>query len=202
VANLAHGIYEALLDEDLSALLAQHPELRSVFAKIDPEEEPARYAAFLARVIEKALSLENDPVARLRLCNEIVDRIAGTPSSEFLRTRRLVTMAKPLLLEITPPHYAASGVPRPETPLAKSTLFTGSPSPANWTLLPAGRRMNPLCRRWIISFGRFSAPLRNARIVTWNCSGHSAAWWWMWMTPASPNTGRITHEKSRCKQRL
>jgi superfamily II DNA or RNA helicase/HKD family nuclease len=128
VANLAHGIYEALLDEDLSALLAQHPELRSVFAKIDPEEEPARYAAFLARVIEKALSLENDPVARLRLCNEIVDRIAGTPSAEFLRTRRLVTMAKPLLLEITPPHYAACGVPRPETPLAKSTLFTGSPS--------------------------------------------------------------------------
>ena len=128
MANLAHGIYEALLDEDLSALLAQHPELRSVFAKIDPEEEPARYAAFLARVIEKALSLENDPVARLRLCNEIVDRIAGTPSAEFLRTRRLVTMAKPLLLEITPPHYAASGVPRPETPLAKSTLFTGSPS--------------------------------------------------------------------------
>jgi superfamily II DNA or RNA helicase/HKD family nuclease len=128
VANLAHGIYEALLDEDLSALLALHPELRSVFAKVDPEEEPARYAAFLARVIEKALSLENDPIARLRLCNEIVDRIAGTPSAEFLRTRRLVSMAKPLLLEITPPHYAASGVPRPETPLAKSTLFTGSPS--------------------------------------------------------------------------
>ena len=98
VANLAHGIYEALLDEDLSALLAQHPELRSVFAKIDPEEEPARYAAFLARVIEKALSLENDPVARLRLCNEIVDRIAGTPSAEFLRTRRLVSMAKPLVI--------------------------------------------------------------------------------------------------------
>jgi hypothetical protein len=61
LANLAHGIYEALLDEDLSALLAQHPELRSVFAKIDPEEEPARYAAFLARAIEKALFLENVP---------------------------------------------------------------------------------------------------------------------------------------------
>jgi len=127
VENLAQGIYEALLDEDLSALLALHPELRSVFAKIDPEEEPARYAAFLARVIEKALSLECDPVARLRLCNEIIDRIAGTPSTEFLRTRRLVSVVKPLLLEVTPPHYAKPGVPRPETPLAKSTLFTGSP---------------------------------------------------------------------------
>jgi superfamily II DNA or RNA helicase/HKD family nuclease len=124
---LAHGIYEALLDEDLSALLAQHPELRSVFAKVDPEEEPARYAAFLARVIEKALSLENNPVARLRLCNEVVDRMAGTPNAEFLKARRLVSEVKPLLLEITPPHYARSGIPRPETPLAKSTLFTGSP---------------------------------------------------------------------------
>ncbi len=37
-------------------------------------------------------------------------------------------MVKPLLLEITPKHYAESGIPRPETPLAKSTLFTGSPS--------------------------------------------------------------------------
>ena len=128
MANLALGIYEALLDEDLSALLAQHPELKSVFAKVDPEEEPARYAAFLARVIEKALTLEPDPIVRLHLCNEIVDRVAGRSGAEFLRTRRLVGLVKPLLLEITPPHYAASGVPRPETPLAKSTLFTGSPS--------------------------------------------------------------------------
>ena len=128
MANLAHGIYEALLDEDLSALLAEHPELRSVFAKVDPEEEPARYAAFLSRVIEKALSFENDPLARLRLCNEIVDHIAGSTGADFLKTRRLVSMVKPLLLEITPLRYAVSGVPRPETPLAKSTLFTGSPS--------------------------------------------------------------------------
>lgn len=128
VTNLAHGIYESLLDEDLSGLLALHPELRSVFAKIDPEEEPVRYAAFLARIIEKALALECDPGARLRLCNEIVDRLADVQNGEFLKTRRLVSMAKPLLLEITPPHYAESGVPRPETPLAKTTLFTGSPS--------------------------------------------------------------------------
>ena len=128
MANLAHGIYEALLDEELASLLEQHPELRSVFGKIDPDEEPARYAAFLARVVEKALKLENDPVTRLRLCNEIVDRISVLPSAESLRNHKLVTAVKPLLLEITPPHYARSGVPRPETPLAESSLFTGSPS--------------------------------------------------------------------------
>ncbi len=54
---LHHGIYEALLDRDLKEALERHPELRSVLGKIDFEEQPARYAAFLAVVIER-------PVAR------------------------------------------------------------------------------------------------------------------------------------------
>src|SRR5262249_24755037 len=35
---------------------------------------------------------------------------------------------KPLLLEITPSRYLQSGMPRPETSLSESSLFTGSPS--------------------------------------------------------------------------
>jgi hypothetical protein len=70
VQNLPQGIYEALLDEELNSILLQHPELRSVFGKLDPEEEPTRYAAFLARVVEKALRLEDDPLTRLRIYNE------------------------------------------------------------------------------------------------------------------------------------
>jgi superfamily II DNA or RNA helicase/HKD family nuclease len=128
VADLAQGIYEALLDEELWSLLNQHPELRSVFGKLDPDEEPARYAAFLARIVEKALKLESDPVTRLRLCNEIIDRISNLPNTGCLGSRRLVAVGRPLLLEITPPHYAEPGIPRPETPLAESSLFTGSPS--------------------------------------------------------------------------
>jgi hypothetical protein len=46
------GIYESLLDEGLRDSLVLHPELRSLFGKIDPEEEPARYATFVAKVIE------------------------------------------------------------------------------------------------------------------------------------------------------
>ena len=53
MASLPHGIYEALLDEELSAILRGHPELRSVLGKLDPEEAPARYADFLARLLEK-----------------------------------------------------------------------------------------------------------------------------------------------------
>ena len=128
MASLPRGIYEALLDEELNSILQHHPELRSVFGKLDPEEEPARYAAFLARVLEKALRLEDDPAVRLRLCNEIVERIAGNQTTEFLQGNRLVKADKPVLLEITPPNYAQGGMPRPETALVESSLFTGSPA--------------------------------------------------------------------------
>ena len=39
MSNLPQGIYEALLDEELNSILRQHPELRSVFGKLDLEEE-------------------------------------------------------------------------------------------------------------------------------------------------------------------
>lgn len=128
MSNLPQGIYERLIDEGLSSILQRHPELRSVFGKLDPEEEPARYAAFLAKLLEKALRLERDPVTRLRLCNDIVDRIAVPSASNFLQNNHLVFSDKPVLLEITPPHYAQGALPRPETPLTESSLFTGSPS--------------------------------------------------------------------------
>ena len=52
--KLPYGIYDALLDENLQDALARHPELRAVLGKIDMEEQPTRYAAFVARVVETA----------------------------------------------------------------------------------------------------------------------------------------------------
>src|SRR5947207_9264288 len=126
--SLAHGIYEALLSEDLQGILQEHPELRSVCGKIDPEEEPFRYAAFVYRVLEKALQQETDSTLRFQLCNELISKIAGPKKLEFLQKKRLVLSEEPVLLEITPPHYATSGMPRPETQLTESSLFTGSPA--------------------------------------------------------------------------
>jgi len=58
MAGLPDGLYESILDEDLRDILKDRPELRSVFGKIEADEEPARYAAFLAKVLERALHLE------------------------------------------------------------------------------------------------------------------------------------------------
>ena len=130
---IAHGIYEALTDELLRDTLARHPELRTVFGKIDPEEQPARYAAFVAKVLEQALREESDPEKRLALCNRLLGQVAQEPGRGHLEKHRLVSEQKPVLLEITPPHYGKSGIPRPHTPLAESiSLHRLAPGTTAW----------------------------------------------------------------------
>jgi superfamily II DNA or RNA helicase len=125
--ELFQGVYEALLSKEMRDLLDRHPDLRAVFGKLDPEEEPARYAAFIAKVIEEALRQETNSGTRLELCNQLITLVTGRGRAEHLAARQLLPTEKSLLLEITPPHYARPGIPRPETPLAESSLFTGSP---------------------------------------------------------------------------
>jgi superfamily II DNA or RNA helicase len=125
--SLPHGIYEALLDECLRDTLAKRPELRTVFGKLDLEEQPGLYASFVARVLEQALREEADPEKRLALCNWILGHVADEPGRGHLEKHRLVAHLKPILLEITPLNYGKANIPRPHTPLAESSLFTGSP---------------------------------------------------------------------------
>ena len=124
---IAHGIYDALLDEYLRDLLAQYPELRTIFGKLDLEEQPARYASFVAKVLEQALREESDPEKRIALCNKILSQVAGEPGRGHLEKHRLIPVQKPVLLEITPSNYGTSGIPRPQSSLTESSLFTGSP---------------------------------------------------------------------------
>ena len=126
-SKLTPGIYEALLSENIQELLARNPELRTVFGKIDTEEQPSRYAAFVAKILEQALREESDPEKRLALCNEILGHVCLDPRRNHLEKQRLVADHKPILLEITPPHYGLRGIPRPHTSIGESSLFTGSP---------------------------------------------------------------------------
>ncbi len=121
------GIYDAVVDQELRDLLARYPELRTVFGKIEIEEQPNRYSTFVAGVIEQALKEEADPLARFSICNRIIEIIAGEPKWAHLQRRQLTQTENQRLLEITPPNYVLSGIPRPITSLTESSLFTGSP---------------------------------------------------------------------------
>uniref|UniRef100_UPI0025B9AF82 DEAD/DEAH box helicase family protein n=1 Tax=Desulfonatronospira sp. TaxID=1962951 RepID=UPI0025B9AF82 len=122
----AYGIYDALLDNHLQAMLDRYPELRTVFGKLDAEEQPDRYADFVARVVRQVLKEETDPDNRRRICNAVLEQMySGTEHQAAVR--QLVAGKKSVLQEITPPDYAGKGVPRPHTPISESSLFTGSP---------------------------------------------------------------------------
>jgi superfamily II DNA or RNA helicase/HKD family nuclease len=126
-ALIQPGIYDALLDYSLQDILARHPELRAVLGKIDVEEQPARYAVFVARILKQALRGEVDPGKRLSICNRIIDILAEEGGSNHLASHKLVAARKSLLLEITPSNYGSPGIPRPQTSVVESSLFTGSP---------------------------------------------------------------------------
>ncbi len=126
--ELHYGIYDSLLDQSLTDLLAGNPDLRAVLGRLDLEEQPARYAAFIARVVAQALRCQTRPEKRLALCNRIIDLLADAENMGHLNAHKLVAAQKALLLEITPPNYSSPGIPRPRTPIATSSLFTGSPS--------------------------------------------------------------------------
>lgn len=126
--NIHPGIYDALLDEALRDALSRHPELRAILTKIDSEEQPARYSAFIGNIIEKALRQETDPTERIELCNRLVELISESSATEFLAKHKLISDERSILSEITPPNYVTNGVPRPHTSITISSLFTGSPN--------------------------------------------------------------------------
>jgi len=107
----AFGIYEELHHLRLEEILRRHPELRSVFGKLDPEEEPSRYTAFVARVLEQALREESEPAVRLEIANRVIGLISGFRHHEHLADRALLPGPKPLLVEISPPHALSARYP-------------------------------------------------------------------------------------------
>jgi len=120
------GIYERVQSGLLQKFLRENPELRAVFKKIDREEESAKYSAFVARFVEAALRQKTTTEERLTLCNELLEKIFADREMEHARGDLLPVSGPELLTEITPLYLAQPGLPRPFTPLAESSLFTGA----------------------------------------------------------------------------
>ena len=120
------GIYEQVQSARLADFLQSHPELRSLTAKIDPEEEPARYSAFIAKFVEAALRQKSSTAERIAICNDLLEKIFSLEEMEHAQGDLLPSGDPKLLTEITPSYLLRSGMPRPFTPLAESSLFTGA----------------------------------------------------------------------------
>lgn len=128
VPILHAGLYERLIDEDLAAALAAHPELKAILGKIDDEDAPHIYGQFILQLVSQALRTRKAD-ERLRLVNRLIGLIGVTDGLEYLQRKTLIATSEPLLLAL---QASAPGVgnptplPRPGTSLSTSSLLTGA----------------------------------------------------------------------------
>ena len=128
------GIYEQVINNDLAVAIANESDLQSFVRDIDEAEAPKVLSSYLAAVLEKELSsddLDGNINGQIKLVNAIIDVIGqATGEAKFgglIKDNR----AEQLLALIDKRNTIYSidekaGVTRPETSIAKSSLFTGA----------------------------------------------------------------------------
>jgi superfamily II DNA or RNA helicase len=127
------GIYEQVINNDLAAAIAVESGLRSFTRPIDKAEAPKVLSRYLASILEKELSsdkFEEDLDEQVRLVNEILN-VIGKTTGESIIDDLLVESTEQLLALVDTKNSIYSidekaGVPRPETSIAQSSLFTGA----------------------------------------------------------------------------
>lgn len=121
---LPEGLYDRLLDEELEALLAAHPELSPIFAKLDDESAPQALSQFLGQVLLKALPIVK-PDQRRSIMNRLIELLSSIDGLDYTQRKRLLEKPKTILRQINSAGQA-SPFPEPATPLSVSSLLTGS----------------------------------------------------------------------------
>ena len=130
------GLYEQVINNQLSNELAEIPEARKAVAPIDKAEASKVLAQYLADIVQKGLDnvVDNggDISAQIALTNQIVDLIQNTTGEADFAALGVAQRAEQLLalLRESDPRLAvgktAADLTRPETSIAQSSLFTGA----------------------------------------------------------------------------
>lgn len=133
---LFHGLYEQVINNQLTSELAEIPEARKAVAPIDKAEASKVLAQYLADVVQKGLDnvIDNggDISAQIALTNQIVTLIQNTTKEADFAALGVDQRAEQLLalLKEQDPRLAvgktAADLSRPETSIAQSSLFTGA----------------------------------------------------------------------------
>ena len=133
---LHHGLYEQVINSQLSSELSEIPKARKAVAPIDKAEASKVLAQYLTDVVQKGLDnvVDNggDISAQIALTNQIVDLIQNTTREADFAAMGVDQRAEQLLalLREADPRLAAgktaTDLARPETSIAQSSLFTGA----------------------------------------------------------------------------
>ena len=130
------GLYEQVINNQLTSELTEIPEARKTVAPIDKAEASKVLAQYLADVVQKGLDnvLDNggDISAQVELTNQIVALIQSTTKEADFAALGVDQRAEQLLalLREADPRLAvgktAADLSRPESSIAQSSLFTGA----------------------------------------------------------------------------
>lgn len=133
---LKPGLYEQVINTQLSNELSQITEARKAVAPIDKAEASKVLAQYLADVVQKGLNYVQDNggdiAAQISLTNQIVDLIQNTtdePDFAALTVDQRAEQLLALLREADPlmaVGKTGADLSRPETSIAQSSLFTGA----------------------------------------------------------------------------
>ncbi|NLA86676.1 MAG: DEAD/DEAH box helicase family protein [Clostridiales bacterium] len=133
---LKPGLYEQVINTQLSHQLSEVPEARKSVAPIDKSEASKVLSQYLSDIVQKGLDnvLDNggDIAAQIGLANQIVNLIQITTNEADFAALSVDERAEQLLalLHDNDPSLvlgrAARDLARPETSIAQSSLFTGA----------------------------------------------------------------------------
>lgn len=124
---LKPGLYEKLINTETAKALAQVPEERKASAPVDAAEAPVVLSAYVADALRKSLEAigDGEPEKQVSLVNNII-ALLGQKEQQVEEPAAQLTA----LLEEKSPFTAAGksikDLPRPETSIAMSSLFTGA----------------------------------------------------------------------------
>lgn len=121
-AEITPGIYEEVLNEQLSKELRDIQDNRKYLENIDPAEAASILAAYAARAIESKLNQLDDLNAQIESVNSLL---------EDLNLSKIDPAGKQLLgilddKDIYSAGKKAKDIPRPQSSMSKSSLFTAS----------------------------------------------------------------------------
>ncbi|MGV9205793.1 MAG: DEAD/DEAH box helicase family protein, partial [Promethearchaeia archaeon] len=136
-ANFKKGIYEQILSQLLENKLSTLDEkFGHQKEEIDKEEASVEIAHYLQKVIKSALDQtpgkkEERIEQQITVCNNLIDHLADFINSESFREYKISENAQKLLAIYEKIKYQGEGkeranIPRPESPLNISSIFTGS----------------------------------------------------------------------------
>lgn len=132
---LKQGLYEQVVNTEIKDELRQLPEDSKHVEKIDTAESSSVLTQYLSEVVHKGLDriAGDDISAQLNLVNKIVDLISQETAQDDLRDFTVDDEGEQLfaLLSRDDPmmrigQKKAKDLPRPETSIAQSSLFTGA----------------------------------------------------------------------------